>query len=446
MTSTSTRTREADPERIRTRAGAGPSLRAALDSAERGLVEEKRTRLPTPLSGRDRWASIFFGGMLLLTASAMGALLPWNRGLSLPLAAAFVLAYAVVSRVEFEIGTGSGVPTQLLLVPMLFALPTPLVPLLVAVGYILGGSVDHLRGRVHAQRSFVLLTSCWHAVGPALVLSLWGPSSPSWRDWPIYALALAAQFAFDFASSSAREWLAFGISPKVLLPILVWVFAIDSLLAPVGLLAAMSSTSLAFVLVLPLVGLLAILTRERRMRIDQALALAEAHEGASRQARLDVLTGLGNRLAWDEALALAEGDRVSLDEPMSLIVLDMDGLKLANDTRGHEFGDELLRRFAEVVRDSVRDGDLVARIGGDELGVLLTNADEVKCRRVVLRLEEALDGHAGVDGFALSASIGSASCPPVASLPDAQKAADRRMYRRKPSSVVKPRAGDDVSL
>ena len=398
------------------------------------------------MSGRDRWASILLGSMLLFTACAMGALLPWHRPLSLPLAAAFVLSYAVVSRVEFEIGTGSAVPTQLLLVPMLFALPTPLVPLFVALGYLSGGLVDHIRGRIHVQRSFVLLASCWHAVGPALVLSLWGPHSPHWRDWPIFALALAAQFALDFMSSSTREWLAFGISPRVLLPILVWVYAIDSLLAPIGLLTALLHESFAFLLVLPLAGLLAILTRERRMRIDQALALAEAHEGASRQARLDVLTGLGNRLAWDEAVFLAERDRVSSDRSVSLILLDMDRLKLANDTRGHEFGDELLRTFAEVVRANVHDIDLVARIGGDELGVLLLDADEVSCRHVVLRLKEALDGHGGVDGFALSASIGAASCPPVESLAEALKAADRRMYSRKSSTVTAAVPEDEPAL
>jgi diguanylate cyclase (GGDEF)-like protein len=434
MTSTSIPTREADSRRLRTPARYGPPPRAAIGLAESGLVEQTRSRLPTPLKGRDRWASIFIGGMFPVAAAAMAAFLPWQRSLSISLAAAFVLSYAVLSRIEFEIGTGSAVPTQLLLVPMLFALPTPLVPLVVALGYLTGGLVDQVRGRIHFQRSFVLLSSCWHALGPALVLSLAGSETATWRDWPIYALALAAQFGFDLVSSSARESLAFGVSPRVLLPILVWVWAIDSLLAPVGFLAALAAASFAFVLVLPLGGLLMILTRERRMRIDQALALAKAHEGASRQARLDVLTGLGNRLAWDEAVSLVEGDRISTDRAVSIVLLDVDRLKLANDTHGHDFGDELLRTFAAVVQANVRECDLVARIGGDELGVLLPDADEVSCRQVVTRLKKALDDHAGVHGLALSAAIGSASCPPLHSLVEAQKVADKRMYTRKSAS------------
>jgi len=251
---------------------------------------------------------------------------------------------ALVSRVEFAVGTGSVVPTQLVLVPMLLLLPRPLVPLLVAAGYLLGGVVDHAKGRRHLQRLGVLLGNCWHAVAPALVLALFAGPTPRWSDCPLYVAALASQFGFDFASSAGREWLAFGISPRRLLRFFGWVYAVDLLLAPVGLLAALQSMTMpfAFLLVLSPAGLLALLARERRGRIERAQAFQHAFDGAHVEARHDALTGLANRLAWEEAIVGAEAVRRDASVPASLVVLDVDCLKVANDSRGHEFGDASL--------------------------------------------------------------------------------------------------------
>ena len=115
----------------------------------------------------------------------MAALLPGHRPLSVLPAALLVACYAVVSRVEFEVGPGSAVPTQLVLVPMLFVLPVSAVPLCVAAGYVLSALIDHLVGKRHAQRAFVLLAYSWHSVGPALVLSVFGADELRWSDWPV---------------------------------------------------------------------------------------------------------------------------------------------------------------------------------------------------------------------------------------------------------------------
>jgi diguanylate cyclase (GGDEF)-like protein len=392
------------------------------------FVEEARERVTKPLSGRDRWTSVALGGTFVLTAVALALLLPGHRSFAIVPALLLIGSYAAVSRVEFELGPGSAVPTQLVLVPMLFLLPVSLVPLCVAGGYMLGLLVDQVQGKRHGQRAFVLLSYCWHAVGPAVVLSLFAHGEPRLDDSLVYVAALASQFALDFASSTAREKLAFGVSPRALIPFLGWVYGVDALLAPLALVIASVSVEAPYacLLALPLVGLLALLARDRTRRIDRALELSEAYRGAMRQARSDPLTCLGNRLAWDEALERGAG------EPghVSVILVDLDGLKLANDTRGHEFGDHLLRTLANLIRGSVRTRDLVARIGGDELGVLMIDTDEAGCAAVAERIRRQL-AHAVVEGFPLSAAVGHASRPTAVEASEAARDADMRMYLEK---------------
>jgi diguanylate cyclase (GGDEF)-like protein len=405
------------------------------------LVEEARQRVTKPLSGRDRWTSVALGGTFVATALALALLLPAHRSFAIVPAVLLIGSYAVVSRVEFEIGPGSAVPTQLVFVPMLFLLPVSVVPLAVAAGYMLGLLVDHVQGKRHGQRAFVLLSYCWHSIGPTVVLSLLAHDDMRWGDAPIYVAALASQFALDFASSTAREKLAFGVSPRALIPFLGWVYAVDALLAPVALAIASVSaeTPSASLLALPLVGLLALLARDRTRRIDRALELSEAYRGAMRQARSDPLTALGNRLAWDEALVRAAGET----GPVSVILVDLDGLKRANDTRGHEFGDRLLQTMADVVRGSVRTGDVVARIGGDELGVLMLKTDEAGCRAVAARIRRRI-GDAVVEGFALSAAVGHASRATAEEVLDAARDADMHMYLEKRAEPPWPFDGDEV--
>jgi diguanylate cyclase (GGDEF)-like protein len=418
MTSTSIRSRASSPAGVPER-------------ADESLLVEARARARSRLSGRERWVSLGLGGGFLAAATAMAASLRWEGPFRPATAALLVLTLALVSRIEFEIGTGSVVPTQVVLVPMLLLLPAPVVPLCVAAGYALGGVVDHVQGRRHPQRLAVLLGSCWHALGPALLLSLFAPAGARWSQWPLYLGALVAQFALDFASSAGREWLAFGISPRELLPFFGWVYTVDALLAPVGFLAARESETMryAFLVTLAPACLLALLARERRSRIERAQAFQHAYDGAYLEARQDALTGLANRLAWEEA-ASSETAR-----PTSIIVLDVDCLKLANDSRGHGFGDEVLRRVAALVRDTVREQDLVARVGGDEIAILFGGADEARCAEAMTRLRAAFAMAPPLDGFPLSAALGSATAGAGMSLAEAQRLADERLYAEKsPSS------------
>jgi diguanylate cyclase (GGDEF)-like protein len=83
------------------------------------------------------------------------------------------------------------------------------------------------------------------------------------------------------------------------------------------------------------------------------------------------------------------------------------------------------------VRGAVREDDLVARLGGDELAVLVPNADLERCKDVADRIESSVAGHPGLRGFPLSVSIGYAAVPPAASMADALRLADERMYANK---------------
>ena len=116
--------------------------------------------------------------------------------------------------------------------------------------------------------------------------------------------------------------------------------------------------------------LLAAAALRDRMRSDLDRAQADA--------RRDRLTGLANRLAWDEAIAATTQ---SNETPAAVVMVDGGGLKAINDTYGHQVGDELLCAIAAALNSCVRVGDVVARLGGDEFALLLADADESCDRR-----------------------------------------------------------------
>ena len=232
---------------------------SGADADGDSLIEQSRQLAATPLGDRDRLASLLLGSTFLAASFVLALAAHSSRHAGIWTLAVFVAAYAVASRIDFEIGTGSAVPTQLVLVPMLALLPAQYVPLCVMAGLLVGGSPDYARGRVPVDRSLLRLVNSWHAVGPALVLVAAGQPEPTPRNLPIYALALLVQFAFDFGSTAVRDRLGLGVSPSNLLRFMVWIWAVDSALTPIAILAALGSRDhpLLVVLTLPLIGLLA---------------------------------------------------------------------------------------------------------------------------------------------------------------------------------------------
>lgn len=151
-------------------------------------------------------------------------------------------------------------------------------------------------------------------------------------------------------------------------------------------------------------------------------------QAAERRACLDVLTGVLNRRGWDEALAGEEVRSRRHATPVSIIVLDLDGLKTLNDDAGHAAGDALLARAGQVLRGAVRSEDVVARTRGDEFALLFAGFPEASAQVRATHLQELLQ-HAGV-----AASFGvSAVDPRDGSLAAAWARADAAMYHDKHS-------------
>jgi HD-GYP domain-containing protein (c-di-GMP phosphodiesterase class II) len=243
------------------------------------MYVESRARLARPLGAGERLFSAALGGAFLVAAIALAFATSSGRSPSLALVAVLVLSFAALANVEFEIGAGSAIPTQLILVPMLFLLPLGWVPLAVAAGYWVSLNADVVRGRRHRERVVVLLCSCWYVFGPVLVLLVWGEGPPRWSHWPVYVAALAAQFGADLASTLVRERRALGISLRRLVPMAAIAYGVDLALAPLGLLAAFAAIGMgyAFLLLLPVAVLLAIFARERRQRLEQEEELNVAY-------------------------------------------------------------------------------------------------------------------------------------------------------------------------
>lgn len=105
-------------------------------------------------------------------------------------------------------------------------------------------------------------------------------------------------------------------------------------------------------------------------------------EAALRLSRFDVLTGLHNRGYFDAAVEREIVRSQRANRPFSLLMLDVDGLKAANDRYGHAAGDRLLRAAAEAIRAGVRASDFAARYGGDEFVIVLPDTDQSGALRV----------------------------------------------------------------
>jgi HD-GYP domain-containing protein (c-di-GMP phosphodiesterase class II) len=254
-------------------------------------ADELGTELVARARVRERLGLSEFHGLIalvlaagFLAAAVAGAIfLPALRPFSPATAVVALLVYAAVSHVRFEVSNLWVVPTQLVLVPMLFTLPPRSVPLLVAAGLILGKLPDFARGTLPASKAHFSLVDAWHAMGPVLILSLTGAVTPSWSHIPLYLGALGAQFATDFTTGAIWSRTAFGISPLEHARTVRTAFFVDAALAPVGLVVAIASGERmwAVLVVLPLVALLQVFARERQVRIDHALELGHAYRGTA---------------------------------------------------------------------------------------------------------------------------------------------------------------------
>ncbi|GBF33606.1 adenylate/guanylate cyclase [Desulfocucumis palustris] len=143
----------------------------------------------------------------------------------------------------------------------------------------------------------------------------------------------------------------------------------------------------------------------------------------------DPLTGLYNRAHFEQEMNRLESGRY---QKAGIIICDVDGLKLINDTLGHDAGDDLLISAAGVIRDSFRKEDMVARIGGDEFAVLLPDAGGKSVEDFCNRIREAISIHNQTKPeLPLSISIGFAFAENTFSMAELFKEADNNMYKEK---------------
>jgi diguanylate cyclase (GGDEF)-like protein len=403
------------------------------------LVGEARRRVRAQVDADDRRSGLLTGGSFLVAVAGWVWLAPPPE---LPFAL-FVLcaaAYIVAGSVEFEIGPGSALPATPVLVVMLFMLPPQLVPVAVVAGLAGAALINRWRDPQRRERLIVLAGSGWHAVGPAAVFAFAHVHRPALSDWPVYLLALLAQFTFDAISSWVRNCHGLGVDTKQLANALEFTFLCDLLLAPIGLAAALAvpRSPAALLLLLPPIGLLAMLQSDRRKQIDQTVALSAAYSDNHDLARRDVLTDLANRLTWEEATSRFERS----DASFGVVFADVDGLKTANDRYGHEMGDRLLIAVAEVlIRETAGlSGVVVARIGGDEFALLLPDASPASTHSLASSLRARFREAATLEGvIPISASVGFGFAPNGRALAAAIAAADRGANIEKVSRGIRRR-------
>jgi diguanylate cyclase (GGDEF)-like protein len=152
------------------------------------------------------------------------------------------------------------------------------------------------------------------------------------------------------------------------------------------------------------------------------------------QASHDPLTGLANRRRFEEELTRELAESRRLGTSGSVLWLDLDDFKDINDGLGHLVGDELLVRFAELLRSGTRAYSSSARLGGDEFAILLPHADEREARASANRIRESLTLPVEISGHCvtMSASIGIAVYPrDGSSLEEIMAYADIAMYDAK---------------
>lgn len=164
------------------------------------------------------------------------------------------------------------------------------------------------------------------------------------------------------------------------------------------------------------------------LTVHDVSRLREAERELRHLATIDPLTGVANRRALLNALDRA----LRRDAPVSIFFVDLDGFKTINDTFGHQIGDATLAEVARRLQHSVRDGDVVARHGGDEFVVMVVspNHDPKELRQRIdqaLRVPMAIDGRSVHIGCSIGVATATANSTAVALL----AAADRDMYGRK---------------
>jgi diguanylate cyclase (GGDEF)-like protein len=230
-----------------------------------------------------------------------------------------------------------------------------------------------------------------------------GAGAAVWSSWRSRRLRLGAIFATDLAmlvGLGLLGWLArdgdlYSAMPVLVLVVVAAVFPVSSVGLAV-LVAALAQLPALLVIGADADSIVELVIHVFTWACLCALTMVwtagvRAQRRALRlHARIDPLTGLGNRRAFEETAKGEVARSVRAGQPLSLLVGDLDGFKAVNDRHGHLAGDACLCSVADVIRDLTRRPDSCFRWGGDEFAVLLPDAQEPAARMVAARLAAAV--------------------------------------------------------
>src|SRR3954454_2643904 len=236
------------------------------------LLEDSWSARTRHLPRRELVTEVLFALLFVATAGGLLLLPGAHAGFDPAMAGVLIGLYAILAGVEFPVGAGNVLPTQLVLIPMLVLAPPGAVPLLVAAGLLLARLSDWVRKRGSFERLLFSIPDAWHAVGTSCVLLLAGPARHGGGEVAVLLGAFVSCCVFDAGCAILRERASRGVAPTLQLQVFGLVWAVDACLAPIGFLAAYVARQniFAILLVLPLAGLLLLMAGDPRKSIEQA--------------------------------------------------------------------------------------------------------------------------------------------------------------------------------
>jgi diguanylate cyclase len=163
---------------------------------------------------------------------------------------------------------------------------------------------------------------------------------------------------------------------------------------------------------------------------------AQELDHSRREARVDNLSGLANRRAFDEALQYFWSSAQRRNRKFGLVLIDVDHFKRINDTYGHLAGDRVVQKIGDVLKQCVRGEDVVSRLGGDEFAVILKGVGDGECRQSAIRIRSAIERtnfefDDSISSTSVTISLGLAVFRPNESKESLMDRADKALYRSK---------------
>ena len=370
---------------------------ASLVSQER--IVASHARLATRLATRERWAELAVGGGFLLGAVLCALFVPAGRAFEISQVTTVVAAIAIASLVRFDVGSAYTMPLQLAFVPALFVVPLNIVPIVVVLGLLLGKLMQAARGPTAWSRLPLVLGDSAFSLGPVIVLGAAGaPGVTAASAWLLVA-AFTAQILCDGGFGAVREAINDGAPLREQMGENAWIYLVDLLLAPAGLVVAFGATHGPWVLpmILPLFALLYVFALERDQRLSSVIELNEVYRGTARALgevveHDDAYTGMHTRGVLNLAIAVA--DEMELD-PIARRNTELGAL--LHDVGKVVIPNEIINKKGSLNEDEwtlIKTHTIEGQRILDEIGGLMSTVG-----RVVRAAHERWDGDGYPDGL-----------------------------------------------